>query len=116
MLCIYNLNYLYVIPLSFLPGVLFLFYLFYIKNKDHASLDMVIKMYFLGFLPGSVIASLIELVLQVVIMMVCLSDQISGIPKTNDPSMDYKLKKTTGYFVFIFLTSFVVAGGNTKSF
>ena len=114
--------------------VLTLYCVWWRSNRHAANLDTVIKMFASGFLPGALIALVVESVLTLVFALVCFADQIPAViaslrlqfsvtesgaaempllPDDGRPELASfflaSIQKSFGYFVFLFFMAYVIA-------
>lgn len=87
-------------------------------SREFASADTLVKMFFLGLIPGVIFASSLELLLTVPIGMLCFWDQIPEIVERMQGSdgvetvsslSDLPLKHNLGFYIFLVLESYLVA-------
>lgn len=124
----------FVLPPLLLAPVLTLYFVWWHSNRHAANLDTVVKMFASGFLPGALIALVVESVLTIVFAFVCFADQIPAVlaslrlqfsvtesggaqmpllPDDGRPQIANfflaSIQKSFGYFVFLFFMAYVIA-------
>lgn len=120
--CNTNLEMMAAFPLLMVPFGCFA-YIYWKKRKAGVGieLDVFVRLYAGGFVPGAFVAIICELVITLVLFFVCFSDQLPGWKKLlqeleDDPDHQkeimkkFTIERTFGYFVFIFLVAYLVAG------
>ncbi|EKX38164.1 hypothetical protein GUITHDRAFT_115711 [Guillardia theta CCMP2712] len=66
------------LPGFFVPPVLILYVIYWRKLRDEIPLDLVIKTFAFGFLPGAAVVMILELILAGIFFFVCFNEQIEG--------------------------------------
>jgi len=124
----------FVLPPLLLAPVLTLYCVWWRSNRHAANLDTVIKMFASGFLPGALIALVVESALTLLFALVCFADQIPAVmaslrlqlsvtesggaelpllPNDGRPEITTffltSIQKSFGYFVFLFFMAYVIA-------
>lgn len=124
----------FVLPLLLAAPVLTLYFVWWRSNRHAANLDTVVKMFASGFLPGAIIALVVESLLTLLFALVCFADQIPAViaslrlhlsvtesgsaelpllPDDGKPEIATfflsSIQKSFGYFVFLFFMAYVIA-------
>lgn len=93
-----------------------LWYYAYKKYSNSADLDLSSKLFAAGFAPGSLIVLIVEAILAIIFAVVCFSDQFDDWRQELEHSrktgnqVEITVKKTVGFWFFLFFISFFVAG------
>lgn len=109
-------------PLILLPSCAFGFW--YARKKRAGvplELDMFVRLFAGGFVPGAIVVVIVELVVGLVFFFICFNNQLSGWKSIlealeADPANSaeimktFTIDKTFGFYAFIFILSYVVAG------
>jgi RsiW-degrading membrane proteinase PrsW (M82 family) len=91
------------------------------RLSRHADLDIMVRAFAAGMIPGCVVAVIVEGVVTVVFAFICFYDQADALKaqydsaKSNPGEPIPRARQTFGFFAFIFLMSYVVAGGTEES-
>jgi RsiW-degrading membrane proteinase PrsW (M82 family) len=88
------------------------------RLQAHADLDTLIRSFAAGMIPGAGLVLIVESVLAVIFALICFYDQVGDIQdytKTHPDAPIPKVKRTFGFYVFVALTSYVVAGMTEES-
>ncbi len=78
------------------------------------ELDLANKIYAKAFIPGAIVVLLAELLLALIFGALCFQDQFSewkaAIQKSqNGAPLAISVRKTVGYFVFLFIMAYMIA-------
>jgi hypothetical protein len=108
------------------PGIGFLFIFLFVPTlvwflvwwrftlPGEVELDLANKIYAKAFIPGAIVVLLAELLLALIFGALCFQDQFSewkaAIQKSqNGAPLAISVRKTVGYFVFLFIMAYMIA-------
>lgn len=126
-ICAVDYTNLAIVPLILLPplGIIWFVYVTWLRREIMrdgswpiiSNDDMLVRMFFAGFLPGAVLCLLVEAGLSIFFALICLSDQLKEVMQTvaRDPQGGSitrhinGLQQSVGFYFFVLLTAFVTA-------